>query len=172
MTPPDTDEQHTYGLVFEKVDDSTPAVPLAGAVFALLNSNGDAVTQNGTALTFTTEVVNYGTEAEPDNHAYVWWDGLEAGTYTIHEVSAPSGYVTCADFTMTVSATASTSDNPATTTVEDNYTVSSTPAVNNHGVQLPSTGGMGTTILYIGGSILVILAAVLLITKRRMNAND
>jgi LPXTG-motif cell wall-anchored protein len=44
--------------------------------------------------------------------------------------------------------------------------------VNTQGIELPSTGGMGTTILYIGGSILVILAAVLLITKRRMNAED
>ena len=43
---------------------------------------------------------------------------------------------------------------------------------NMKGVQLPSTGGMGTTILYIGGSILVILAAVLLITKRRMSADE
>ena len=43
---------------------------------------------------------------------------------------------------------------------------------NVKGTELPSTGGMGTTILYIGGSILVILAAVLLITKRRMNAED
>ena len=44
--------------------------------------------------------------------------------------------------------------------------------VNQKGTELPSTGGMGTTILYVGGSILVILAAVLLITKRRMNANE
>jgi LPXTG-motif cell wall-anchored protein len=36
----------------------------------------------------------------------------------------------------------------------------------------PSTVNTGTTLLYIGGSILVILAAVLLITKRRMNAED
>ena len=44
--------------------------------------------------------------------------------------------------------------------------------LNTQGTALPSTGGMGTTILYVGGSILVILAAILLITKRRMNAND
>jgi len=44
--------------------------------------------------------------------------------------------------------------------------------INTQGVELPSTGGMGTTILYVGGSILVILAAILLITKRRMNAED
>ena len=43
---------------------------------------------------------------------------------------------------------------------------------NRQGIELPSTGGMGTTILYVGGSILVILAAILLITKRRMNAED
>ena len=44
--------------------------------------------------------------------------------------------------------------------------------VNTQGVELPSTGGMGTTILYIGGSILVLAAAILLITKRRMSADE
>ena len=48
----------------------------------------------------------------------------------------------------------------------------STLIANTQGTALPSTGGMGTTILYIGGSILVILAAVMLITKRRMNADE
>ena len=43
---------------------------------------------------------------------------------------------------------------------------------NKSGSTLPSTGGMGTTLLYIGGSILVLAAAILLITKRRMNAED
>ena len=43
---------------------------------------------------------------------------------------------------------------------------------NNRGAQLPETGGIGTTIFYIAGSILVLAAAILLITKRRMNAND
>ena len=44
--------------------------------------------------------------------------------------------------------------------------------INTKGVELPSTGGMGTTILYVGGSILVLAAVILLITKRRMNAED
>ena len=43
---------------------------------------------------------------------------------------------------------------------------------NTKGLSLPSTGGMGTTLLYVGGSILVILAAILLITKRRMSADE
>ena len=61
----------------------------------------------------------------------------------------------------------------ADTTYLDNATVELSAKIeNNKGSQLPSTGGMGTTILYVGGSILVILAAILLITKRRMNAED
>ena len=41
--------------------------------------------------------------------------------------------------------------------------------VNNAGAVLPSTGGIGTTIFYVVGSILVIAAGVLLITKKRMS---
>jgi LPXTG-motif cell wall-anchored protein len=44
--------------------------------------------------------------------------------------------------------------------------------VNNAGATLPETGGIGTTIFYIAGSIMVLAAAVLLITKRRMSGND
>ena len=42
---------------------------------------------------------------------------------------------------------------------------------NNKGVELPATGGIGTTIFYIIGAILVIGAGVVLVTRRRMNAN-
>jgi len=41
---------------------------------------------------------------------------------------------------------------------------------NRSGTELPHTGGIGTTIFYILGSVLVIGAAVLLVTKKRMNA--
>ena len=40
---------------------------------------------------------------------------------------------------------------------------------NNSGTVLPSTGGIGTTIFYVVGSILVVAAGVLLITKKRMS---
>lgn len=43
---------------------------------------------------------------------------------------------------------------------------------NTQGVELPSTGGVGTTIFYIAGSILVLAAVIFLVTKRRMNANN
>lgn len=47
----------------------------------------------------------------------------------------------------------------------------STSIPNTKGVELPSTGGIGTTIFYIIGSILVIGAGIVMITRRRMNAN-
>ena len=40
--------------------------------------------------------------------------------------------------------------------------------INNAGTLLPSTGGMGTTLFYVLGSLLAVCAVVLLIAKRRM----
>ena len=42
---------------------------------------------------------------------------------------------------------------------------------NNQGATLPSTGGIGTTIFYVLGAILAIGAGILLVTKKRMNAD-
>ena len=50
-------------------------------------------------------------------------------------------------------------------------TDSSTEIVNTKGVELPSTGGMGTTLFYIIGAVLVLGAGILLVTRRRMSAN-
>jgi len=44
--------------------------------------------------------------------------------------------------------------------------------VNNIGVVLPETGGMGTTLFYIAGGVLVVAAVVLLITKKRMGRDE
>ena len=45
---------------------------------------------------------------------------------------------------------------------------SSTEIVNTKGVELPSTGGMGSTLFYIGGAVLVLGAVVVMITRRRV----
>ena len=46
-----------------------------------------------------------------------------------------------------------------------------TTVINKSGAVLPETGGIGTTIFYIIGAILVIGAGVVLVTRRRMSAN-
>ena len=57
--------------------------------------------------------------------------------------------------------------NPETTSGKDTIDVK---VENNKGTTLPSTGGMGTTMFYIVGAVLVIGAGVLLVTRRRMSA--
>ena len=84
----------------------------------------------------------------------VW--GVDSDTYYLEETVAPNGYNRLADKQeVTVAA--------ANNTVAD--------VLNQTGAELPSTGGMGTTIFYIIGAILVIGAGVVLVTRRRMNAN-
>ena len=48
----------------------------------------------------------------------------------------------------------------------------STQIVNNTGLQMPETGGIGTTIFYIVGGVLAAGAVILLITKRRMSVEE
>lgn len=45
-----------------------------------------------------------------------------------------------------------------------------TDVINNAGIVLPETGGMGTTLIYMVGAFMVLCATVLLVTKRRMVA--
>lgn len=104
------------------------------------------------------------------------FEGLAAGTYTITEIKAPNGYNLLKDsITVVIGFTAPTGNSTDCT-----WTYTGTDVVNdtntNHvtitnksGTELPSTGGMGTTIFYVLGGILVVGAAILLVTKKRMS---
>ena len=116
--------------------------------------------------------------------------GLDAGSYYLRETKAPAGYnLLKNDISVTIIATLDKTENtPALTSLklavkdektdaaatENNGSVDTgivaTDVVNNSGTELPETGGIGTTIFYVLGSILVIGAVVLLITKKRMSA--
>ena len=103
----------------------------------------------------------------------VTFKGLGAGEYTITETKTLPGYNTIdpITFTLTFDATKSpmfASDNDKVTVGTDNML--DTSIVNQKGSLLPSTGGIGTTIFYIIGGILVVGAAILLITKKRMSS--
>lgn len=114
------------------------------------------------------------------------FDGLAAGTYTITEITAPDGYNLLTQpisltITCNTSNVSSTNTNCTWTVTgklgnDDIITSVSTDGIikltveNKTGSVLPSTGGMGTTIFYVLGAILVLGAAILLVTKRRMNA--
>lgn len=102
----------------------------------------------------------------------VTFSGLGAGEYTITETKTPAGYNTIEPITFTLTFDAETktfsSNNDKVTVGEDNML--DTSIVNQKGSLLPSTGGIGTTIFYVVGGILVLAAVVLLVTKKRMSA--
>ena len=103
--------------------------------------------------------MEYTSDAQGAVHAFT---GLAAGTYTLVESTVPAGYNKAADSTFTVDAV---TEEGATTAANLEQTAEIT---NESGAELPSTGGMGTTIFYALGAVLVIGAGVLMVTRRRM----
>ena len=100
-------------------------------------------------------------------------EGLDADTYYLEETRAPGGYNKLAGpVTVVISHTVSGegAQNMTHTLKQDTIDVGRVEIENKSGTELPETGGIGTTIFYVLGSILVIGAVVLLITKKRMSA--
>jgi len=121
--------------------------------------------------------------------------GLDCGEYLLTEIKAPAGYnLISPDIVVEIKATTKngkdytdelqTQASNALTKLEVNVPVNGTDALkegkaaegiveiqieNNSGSTLPETGGIGTTLFYIIGAILVIGAGVLLVARRRMN---
>ena len=147
-------------------DGNTEFIPLKGAGFTLYKKNASG----------TYEAV--GSELKGEDMTTFTWSGLDDGGYKLVETTTPSGYNTIPDIEFTITATHDvSSDNPTLISLSggDKFTgVISTGVVsanieNQSGAQLPSTGGIGTTIFYVLGSVLVLGAAVLLVTKKRMS---
>ncbi|MBO5567387.1 MAG: LPXTG cell wall anchor domain-containing protein [Clostridia bacterium] len=105
--------------------------------------------------------------------------GLDADTYILTETKAPEGYNKLNDpITVVIDSNTDTDQGTGTdgkqadgsaTIKKDGTSTDQVEVENNSGTVLPSTGGIGTTIFYVVGSILVVAAGVLLITKKRMS---
>ena len=111
-----------------------------------------------------------------DNQGKVTFQGIAAGTYYLRETKAPAGYNSL-EGDVEVEITAKYKENgelegsSATSNGNGQY-IQVRAIPNKAGAVLPSTGGIGTTIFYVLGSILALGAAVLLIVKKRMNGQD
>lgn len=93
------------------------------------------------------------------------FDGIANGTYKLEETAAPAGYNLLTEpVTVTVNGATATADNLSALTVTKQIE-------NNTGSLLPSTGGVGTTMMFIVGGALALGAAVLFVTKKRMSKN-
>ena len=102
--------------------------------------------------------------------------GLDDATeYYLYETKAPAGYNRLTDavkfkITADYDETGKNCTSVTTKVNEDAPQAGLSITVkNNKGAALPSTGGIGTTLFYVIGGGLMAVAAVLLVTKKRMN---
>ncbi len=180
-TKKDTPESKTYTYVWEfdvlkYTMKENAETPLAGAKFVLyktVDGKNYYVKVTDGKVTGWTETKAEGTVFEtPDDDGSFTISGLDTDTYYLEEVEAPAGYnKLAAPVKVTITATINTATNVGTATVT--YGENSTGTVkieNKTGVELPSTGGVGTTIFYVIGGLLMAVAVVLLVTKKKMSA--
>ena len=105
--------------------------------------------------------------------------GFGEHAYYLYETKAPDGYNLLSEpvkFTFHSSATNDfVAGDPAWITLNDSaikLTGMQFEIANNSGATLPETGGIGTTLFYVIGALLVVGAGVLLVTKKRMGKAD
>ena len=178
-TPKDKVTVFTFKVVANKTNGADNQ-PLKGAAFALYKKGSDSVWKLVSLNNAEGTEGNY-TIVNPNKTTFEWV-GLDDGEYMIKEIITPAGFNTIADQTFTVTATHDiTSTNPQLIALSGNKTSGeitftsdntagslSTTIINNAGTVLPGTGGIGTTIFYIVGDGLMVAAAILLVTKKRM----
>lgn len=173
-TPDDKVTVFTFQLVVNKVQpgEGEENVPLFGAAFKLSKKNS-----SGTYV----QVAELGKDEVVCEFTF---KGLDDGEYKLEETVTPAGFNTIAPIEFTITAEHDILSNDpqlrkltggklATGELNvDGYLPDgsiTTDVLNIAGKTLPTTGGSGTTIFYIVGSILVVCAGVLLISKKRMN---
>jgi len=155
-------ETKVYNAKFTVTKTDGQDQPLAGAGFVIKNADDKYYKLTDNVVTWVDNIAE-ATEYKSDEKGNVpAFTGLANGTYTLVEKTVPAGYNKALDSTFTIK--------------EHDYNaanlIQATTVVNQAGAELPSTGGMGTTLFYIGGGILVLAAIVLLVTKKRMSSAE
>ena len=169
-TPPTV---KTYSFTLQKVDGKDNKTQLEGAKFKLyageteikvvaVNAQGEIIENidaEGVAIDhYRVATADEASKAVQIKAGLMTIKGLKEGTnYQLEETLAPKGYNMLTEKSEAFSVNATSSADGTDVTI-----------ANNQGAELPSTGGIGTTMFYVVGSVLVIGAAVVLISKRRM----
>ena len=96
--------------------------------------------------------------------------GLKPGTYYLEETAAPKGYNKLSNKIKVVINDDGTLIVDGKSRNDNNLPISQVNVENKTGTLLPSTGGMGTTIIYMAGAILVIASGIVLVSKKRSKA--
>ena len=176
QTEHDTTTTYTWKLPIYKYHmDGETQKALDGAEFILYKGSEENRVYAQVAkgkLTGWTTTETEATKLVSDNNGMIEVEGLDADTYYLEETKAPGGYNKLAGpVKVVISHTVTDEGTHMTHTLkQDTIDVGRVEIENKSGTELPETGGIGTTIFYVLGSILVIGAVVLLITKKRMSA--
>lgn len=151
---------YTCKAIIKKVDETAQKNALANATFQITNAAGTVLKftdMGGNVFVIDPEgaVQDITTDATGTFHIC----GLDThDVYYLVETVPPAGYVKMEKAEIKITPTAITPES----------LVKEIEVVNLPGVDMPTTGGMGTTIFYAVGGILVLAAVILLITKKRM----
>ena len=172
-TPPSETKTYTWDLDILKYGNGNESNVLKDAKFVLLNKD-----KNKVATVVNGKITGWSNVPAAGEGGSITWpantvlttgengkieiDGLDADTYYLRETQAPAGYNKLAEDKQVTITGATTVDGKLT------YTTVVAKINNQSGTELPSTGGIGTTLFYVVGGVLVVGAAVLLVTKKRM----
>ena len=174
-TPDSQTKTYTWDVdVFKYTMNGETETALAGATFTLSKNNDGSnpivlVSEgNNVYRVAKTDETGTVTEITTDATGKFTIKGLDADTYYLTETAAPAGYNKLAG--------------PVTVVIGENGVVNGTTeapqgvdeikVLNQSGTELPSTGGIGTTIFYAVGGALAVGAAILLVVKKRMKNFD
>ena len=173
QTNHDITKTKTFELpVFKYTTKDGNKTKLAGATFTLskksdgsdpikLVSNGNDATAGDIYRVAKAGDANTVTKVTTPDSGKFTIKGLDADTYYLTETKQPDGYnKLSAPITVVIAENGTITVNGQTASVVE--------VENNTGSLLPSTGGNGTTMIYILGAILVLGSSVVLITKKRM----
>lgn len=169
------DKTETFTYQFDLVKTKTDKTVLDGAEFKLYDAktggNEIALIDEGNGVyrvATAAEKAAEGFVSATIKAGKVTIKGLDSGTYYLEETKAPAGYNVLAERVEVKIDHAN-----LTATVEGGtYVSGGVQVINQTGAELPSTGGIGTTIFYVVGGLLVVVAGVLLVTRKRMSKSE
>lgn len=166
--PPEIVEVYSSKIVIDKYEAGKEDTKLPNAQFVLYK---EVISETGSSTLYykwneTDKKVEWVTDMTAatvkttDDSGAASFDGLANGDYYLVETKAPDGYNQLTE-PHKVTVAGSSTDTTKLTAIAK--------VANSTGTELPSTGGMGTTVFYVLGTVLVMGAVVLLVTKKRMN---
>lgn len=166
FTPYEETYNYSTDIKVVKVD-GEDETPLLGATFVLKNANKKyykATMTNGklTKVEWVDKIED-ATSYTTGEDGIVTFSGIEDGTYYLEETAAPEGYNM---LTEDVKVTVSNDEENVTSTTTIKTT--SETVENFSGTVLPSTGGVGTKLFIIIGSIVALGAALIFVTNKRI----